>query len=61
MDALLGLASAAEKVEEGTDASPATPDGKGYNRKTRPTHTSYQKAVMTRCALGAGFACMHTP
>ena len=48
MDALLSLATAAEKVEEPKEETDAAA-GKQYNRKTRPTHTAYQKAVMTRC------------
>ena len=58
MEALLAATAAAEKQvvdEQSPDESGDTPDGKGYSRKTRPTHTAYQKAVMTRCTLGAGF------
>ena len=49
MDALLSLATAAEKVEEPRDEKPPAGGAKQYSRKTRPTHTTYQKAVMTRC------------
>ena len=54
MDALLAAVANSEKVEEepgSEEKAEGTPNSKAYNRKTRPTHTAYQKAVMTRCAL----------
>ena len=53
MDALLEAATAASKMDvpQRKEANNEdSPNSKSYNRKTRPTHTAYQKAVMTRCA-----------
>ena len=56
MNALLELATAAatmegdEKEEKAEDKGEDAPTQRAYSRKTRPTHTAYQKAVMTRCA-----------
>ena len=55
-DALLEAATAASKIDVPQREEPAkedSPNAKSYSRKTRPTHTAYQKAVMTRCAPAA--------
>ena len=54
MNALLDLATAAAKMEVeragNVSPEPSAERGGSYSRKTRPTHSSYQKAVMAQCA-----------
>ena len=54
MEALLNAVTAAAPMNmEATEAPKATetpPAANAGSRKTRPTHTAYQKTVMARCA-----------
>lgn len=63
MDALLGLATAAATMEDvpnsDEDKASDAPTARAYHRKTRPTHTAYQKAVMLRCEFRPMRICAH--
>ena len=64
MDALLGLATAAAQMEESArnsdeDKASDAPTARASPRKTRPTRTAYQKAVMLRCEFRPMRICAH--